>query len=383
MPLNSPNILRCGHKYECNACQNTETEYPSQLKTKQELLAEKCLTYMAANSHADIEVLSVGPYHFRNKMDLVWSQDRLGFYSQKSGRDFSIIDLKQCELITEDLQNWFNSFKQIHWPIQKGSVRLRSGKNKLRGAWLDFANLDVAQLLKQETLLKGLLDSSNPTFIEIGQRRKKLVSEDRLKLTDPEFHSWSSSRCNDQEVDLYSCVGTFTQSGNEAQHKLAYWIDEKLSALNIKSVIEFGSGVGTLTFPASSQGRKVLACEVDKLATEALQFSRRKFEDSNDLQLNIDILNQDFQNKSYSFDSHFDCFLINPPRSGMMNFNKTLAALPKNPQYGIYVSCFLDSFLKDCEKLKEMNYRISELAILDQFPWTDHFEILAVFKKGL
>ena len=70
---------------------------------------------------------------------------------------------------------------------------------------------------------------------------------------------------------------------------------------------------------------------------------------------------------------------MNPPRSGLKDFLTPLMAIDNNqrPKDFVYMSCFLDSFSLDAKKLIEMGYQLLEISIVDQFPMTEHFEILS------
>ncbi len=77
--------------------------------------------------------------------------------------------------------------------------------------------------------------------------------------------------------------------------------------------------------------------------------------------------------------SQADLVLVDPPRSGLMGFLDPFAALPKKPEYFLYVSCFAESFSRDAKRLREFGYQLQTIQILDQFPQSLHFELVALF----
>lgn len=75
----------------------------------------------------------------------------------------------------------------------------------------------------------------------------------------------------------------------------------------------------------------------------------------------------------------FDAVVIDPPRAGAMAQARELASsdVPKI----VYVSCNPQSFAKDAKALEEGGYTMSALTIVDQFVWSAHTELVAVFEK--
>jgi 23S rRNA (uracil1939-C5)-methyltransferase len=361
-PKNS--ILQCVHRETCGSCSVIELSQEDLGAKKQQRLRQSLIE---ADIFAELQIPLLQPEAgFRERVDLIFENGKLGYFQKHSKSSFSVTE---CELLTPELLQWVLDFQKIQWPIKKGSVRLRVSPTGQRGVWLDFANLDVALLLKQEIDLLSLLKQN--VVVEIGQKRKRLrFTEQGLKLKEPHAESWTETFREGQAHALNCLVGNFTQTGRWANQRMAEWVQRNLDAET--SVIEFGSGVGTLTIPAAAQKRFVLACEMDELACESLKKSSQD--------LKIEIFQGDFQKNIFSRTESFHSFLINPPRSGMGNFAQTLKTLPTLPQNGLYVSCYLESFLKDAKELKILGYQLANVMILDQFPWTEHFEILAAFK---
>ncbi|HEX2882520.1 MAG TPA: hypothetical protein VHO25_23530 [Polyangiaceae bacterium] len=75
-----------------------------------------------------------------------------------------------------------------------------------------------------------------------------------------------------------------------------------------------------------------------------------------------------------------DCVIADPPRKGLTP--GVLAALTQRaPKRFIYVSCGLDSFLRDAEALLQGPYRLKQLEAYALFPFTEHVETLALFER--
>jgi 23S rRNA (uracil1939-C5)-methyltransferase len=301
-------------------------------------------------------------------------EQRIGLFDREHAE---ILDLKQCPQLSPALEAWYQEFREIQWPIERGSVRLRVSPSGERGAWLDFANLDVKNLLEERDLLQRLMSLA---FVEIGQRRKALVLRDgQLKLIDPILKPWFETYVNGKAVPLLCTVGSFTQPGFRANHALLESLMKMLGETEAQRVFEFGSGIGNFTLPIAQLAEKVTAFEIDILACGSLEQS---LQTQAQLQDKIEIRQGDFQKPSERRPLDFsqaDSVFVDPPRSGLKDFLKPLEQSTHRPLNFFYVSCFAESFSQDAKRLQALGYELKQLKILDQFPQSPHFEIISHF----
>ena len=102
-----------------------------------------------------LEWLEVGPFHFRDRVDLTYDSGRYGFYDQQHRQIFQV---EECPILSPALWELFQALTKISLPIQKGSIRLRVTPKAAmevgawkqdpseNGIWLDFANDDIKLL---------------------------------------------------------------------------------------------------------------------------------------------------------------------------------------------------------------------------------------------
>ena len=329
----------------------------------------------------EIAWVDVAAGGLRDRADLMFEQtvngSRLGLFDRfKTG----LVDLQGCPQMSESLEAWFQDFRKFQFPIKRGSVRLRVSPQGLRGVWLDFANVDVKALLDERTTLDRLRAHA---IVEIGQRRKRLVErEGQLKLQDPILEPWFETYSNTRTISLYSTIGTFTQPGFRANRAL---VDEVLARLprgtNWRAA-EFGSGVGNFTLPLADVCQSVDVFEIDQLALQGLQ---RSLAEQN-LEQKVRIHSGDFQRSALNELqlNGFDLLLVDPPRSGLMKFLDPIERLQpaERPVQLLYISCFADSFAADAARILNLGYDVGPVSIVDQFPQSRHFEIVASFMKN-
>lgn len=345
---------------------------------EQKLLKTEHLQSLSQSFNLDldcaIDFLRLQPSHLRDRLDFTLINGQLGLYSKDHQQ---IIDLPFCQQLSPALQDWLTDFREIQWPLQKASFRLRVGPAGQRGLWIDAANIDIKALLDEKQLLQNL---QKRCFVEIGQKRKVPTEvAGILKLRDPEHRVWFQSWMGDSPIDLYCQVASFTQPSLLANKAICQLISSWVSKLDHPRILEFGSGIGNLSFPALLHAHSLTACEIDHRSLEGF---RKTLADLS-LQHKVQIHAGDFQKKLTEDFSNFDLILCNPPRSGLMNFLEPLDSLQhgQRPKYFLYMSCFPESLCKDLQKLVQLGYKIEEMTIADQFPQTSHYEVLCLLQR--
>lgn len=370
--------VHCPYSQSCGGCQLLQMSYGEQVETKKtELL--RLLKDAGLEISSDLKLFSAGPAHLRDRLDFSLQEGRLGLF-HKDKRE--IVDIEICAQLSPALQEWLTEFRKFQWPFTKGSFRLRVGPQEQRGLWIDLANIDIKTLLDEQHLLRSLQQRA---FVEIGQRRKVPVwTGHEYKLRDPEHHIWFETWVNETPVNLYCQVASFTQPSLRANRAIAQLITHWVSSYPQARLIEFGSGIGNLTFPALAAADHILACEIDDLSLQGLQHSLDHLPAPlAHLKSRVEIYRGDFQKKILQDFSKFDGILANPPRSGLMNFLNPLKDLApaQRPEFFIYMSCFPESMTRDLVVLKECGYSIQDMYILDQFPQTSHYEVLTLLQR--
>lgn len=376
-PANSAIKISCPYQSSCNGCQYLHLDYAQQLdlKTKElsELLAKKGL------ASPQIKILSAGPAFLRDRLDFSLQGGRLGLYA-KDAHD--IVDIEICAQLSPALQEWLTEFRSYAWPVEKGSIRLRVGPSGERGVWLDFANVDIKKILDEKNLLQRLQKTA---FVEMGQRRKvPHWNGSEFKLKDPELNIWFNTWMNQEAVNLYCHVASFTQPSHKTNELIGSTISAWVAKYPNARVIEFGSGIGNLTLPALASASSLMACEIDALSLEGLEKSVAMLPSSlKSYADKLTIHRGDFQKKILKDFSEFDGILANPPRSGLMSFLNPLAELApeQRPAFFIYMSCFPESMAVDLVKLQSYGYEMRECLILDQFPQSTHYEVLTLLER--
>lgn len=370
-------MLACSYSARCSGCDWLLVPADEQRRLKIENL--QTATGPVIPAGVEIGFTAIAEGGLRDRVDLMLDRrsgrQRLGLFDRfKTG----IVDLEGCPQLSPALEAWLADFRRLGFPIDRGSVRLRVGPGGQRGVWLDFANVDVKKLLDEDKLLRELLAMAT---VEIGQRRKRLaLKEDRLKLIDPLLEPWFETYLGDKPTPLFCAIGSFTQPGFRANRALVSEAMKPVLASQATRVIEFGSGIGNFTLPLANAAGHVDAYEVDSLALEGLNLAATHA-GLTENQLKIHEGNFQGDKSGVVEFAEADLVFVDPPRSGLMKFLDPLVALARRPRDFVYVSCFAESFALDAARLASFGYGLTMITIVDQFPQSRHYEIVASFRQ--
>ena len=366
----SLSLKQCTYFPACQGCSLWDVTYSEQARLK---ISQLQNLFLAADLTSPVVAFeSCGMQGLRHRVDFTLSNgeiQKMGFYDH----DKNLIDIDVCLQLSPPLQSFFAEFRQIQFPIKKGSVRLRVGPKGLRGCWLDFSNLDIKHLLEEKTTFARLLEQD--IFIEVGQKGKRVQNiNGTLKLTDPQTQAWFETYdANSRAIPLLGLVSDFTQPSWYSAKKMVEiilgWTESNAKA------IEFGPGLGQFTLPLLAKGCEVAVYESEASATEYLLLNAK----NNQLDQRLKIHLGDYQNKSITDVKSIDFAIVNPPRSGLKKFTSQL--IRTGAKKIIYVSCFPESMVQDLVLLINEGYQVKEVNIVDQFPQTKHYESCVLLQR--
>lgn len=372
--VNSENTLNCQFQGKCGGCSWWNLSSQDQLHLKAQRAQD--LWWQTFQEELELQTHQAFSTQGRDRIDLTYMNDAWGMFSLQ---EKTLIPLSSCVLTVPALQKAHQEFIDIPLPpqITKASCRLRVSPIGDKGVWLDMANLDIKFLLEEAKYLKSLKEKN--FLLEIGQKRKRLQLETNTwKLKDPEAHPWTFTYSNGRALPLSGSIGSFTQSGPTAVLCISEIIEDFLkdtdpSMVRKKNCAEFGAGLGTLTAMALPYFESIDIYEWDLQSIHFLQTNLKNWSHS----CKVEFFHGDFRHQSLE-KKNYDTLLLNPARSGMGNFLKD-TPVQKSKQI-IYMSCFFDSFVEDAKVLRQQGYELKKAHLVDQFPFSSHFEFLSNWK---
>lgn len=252
---------------------------------------------------------------------------------------------------------------------------LSSGQNKILITLIYHKPLNNDWSLSAERVRRELGVSI------IGRSRKKKIVlgdsfvEENIKVKDHSFVFRQPEGC-------------FTQPNLKINKDIMSWLMEIIpNSAKKLDVIELYCGIGNFTMPLSKKFKNVLATEVSKLALETakenqklnkinnIKFARLSSKETQEALFGTRNFRrlEGIEIKKYDF----NYVVIDPPRSGLDPDTLNLVVNIKNV---IYISCNPKSLLEDLEHILK-THKIINLAVFDQFPWTEHLEVGALMES--
>lgn len=184
-------------------------------------------------------------------------------------------------------------------------------------------------------------------------------------------------RCGTVLVDL--APGGFAQASDSGHAALEQGVMRALApvAAGGGRLADLYSGAGTFTFPVAQAGARVHAVEGDAMALNALA----RAANAHGLADAVAVEQRDLARWPLTAAelSAFDAVLFDPPRGGAKAQAGQIAA--STVPLVVAVSCNPATFARDAWLLAEGGYRLREVTPVDQFHWSRHLELVAVFER--
>lgn len=169
--------------------------------------------------------------------------------------------------------------------------------------------------------------------------------------------------------------GAFLQATKQAEELI---VGETVAAMaGAKRIADLFSGAGAFTFPLAARaqvhavdGERALIAAL-RAAADAAGFGGKITTDVRDL-LKRPLVADELKK--------FDAVVFDPPRAGASSQagRITAARIP----LVVAVSCNPTTFARDAKLLLDGGYALEKAVPVDQFLWTPHLEVVAVFRRG-
>jgi len=285
---------------------------------------------------------------------------RLGFHETAS---HSVVDLLECPILSPALTCLLPSLRALLGRLlpARGVATVTLGESD-RGIDLglqlpappDLAALEMlAEFAESQDLARlWWLDRGDIPML-IAERRRPTV------------------RLGDIDVDLPP--GAFQQATAAGERALTRAVID--AAGSAQHIADLFSGIGTFALPLLP-GRRVHAVEQSPAALDALAAAVRRAE-----QTGLTVERRDLMARPLlpAELSRYNAVLFDPPRAGAAAQCEQLAQ--STVPTVIAVSCNPASFARDAAILRKGPYRLDWVLPVDQFLWSNHVELVALFRR--
>ncbi|GAB4371337.1 MAG: class I SAM-dependent RNA methyltransferase [Kiloniellaceae bacterium] len=286
----------------------------------------------------------------------------LGYYERESHQ---LADIDACLLVVPELQALIAPLRAALQPV------------------LEIREQARITATLSETGIDLLIDSRQPLRLMDREALAAFAEENdlaRLSWTDGQEEPTPLALRRDPllsfgGVPVLLPPGGFVQPTAEGEKML---VDLVMAAVpeGAETAADLFAGCGTFTFPLAER-LQVYAAEGAEDSLMALDAAARRSDRGGRVQAELRDLAR-FPVQADELDGG-DVVVFDPPRNGAREQAAEIAA--SDVPTVIAVSCNPTTFARDARTLVDGGYRLKEATPVDQFPWSGHLELVAVFER--
>lgn len=357
----------CPHFNQCGGCDMQHMGYSAQLSYKQQTLKQLMKKFAGREIElaAPISGLEKG-YRRRARISLLWDKKQrvlqFGFRRKQSKQ---IETVTQCPVLAPQLETLLPELKQCLSGFARPEV--------LGHVELVLADNGVVMTLRHTAPL------SEPDQAALRQFAEQHQAILYLMPASDELHRLVGEAPYYQEVGVKVPFepNHFIQVNQQVNQQMVAQALEWLDPQADEHVLDLFCGLGNFSLPIARKAKSVIGVEgvaemVHKATINAAlnQINNAQFFHAN--------LEQDFVGQPWASEQ-FDKIVLDPARAGASGIIDKVSAL--GAKRVVYVSCNPATLARDSQSLLDQGYRLTQLGMLDMFPYTSHLESMALFEK--
>ncbi len=384
----------CSHAQICGGCCWQQMSYEAQLREKQARVE------MAFGFAARPIIPCDQQYHYRNKMEFSFSENRggqkfLGLMIAQA--EPYVFNVEECHLVNPwfskalcAVRKWWegSGVKAYFPPSDEGSLRYLTLREAMRTgekmAVLNVSGNPAFALNRQEidsfvAVLKEAVSDDLSIFLRIHQTKKGRPTHFFEMHCSGKDHIMEQLHLQGGVLSFKISPISFFQPNTLAAEKL---YDAALALLPQCSIVyDLYCGTGTLGMAAARHAHQVIGIELSPEAVIDAKANALHNGLSNVTIHQGDVGQVITQLMGSSNFIRPDAVIVDPPRAGLdalaLHHLKTLW-----PKTIIYISCNPKTQAENVKELQNAGYQLQLLQPLDQFPHTYHIENIALLQRA-
>jgi 23S rRNA (uracil1939-C5)-methyltransferase len=348
----------CKHFGICGGCALQHVARDAYLAWKREQVVTT-LTQRGFDNAPVGEIVSIPPATRRRanfKARLGEGGVQLGFYEPNSR---TLVDIHECHILVPTLQN-------LIAPLRATLSRtLHKNETAELLATATDAGIDLSLKLKR---------ARSPDFLMALGELANTLKLARLAWNGEVAAQRAQPVLRVGKFDVALPVEPFLQPSAEGERILQHFVVEAVTGA--KRVADLFAGCGTFALMLAPAHR-VYAADLGGAMIEALDAAAR----AGGAGANVTTETRDlFRRPLLEHElKRFDAVVLDPPRPGAKAQSEALAG-SRVPRI-VYASCNVASFARDARILCNGGYRLTRVTPIDQFIWSPHVELAAVFER--
>jgi 23S rRNA (uracil1939-C5)-methyltransferase len=374
----------CAAFNKCGGCSLQHMDYEYQLNHKKNIVLNSLKKALGFNVEVN-ETIGMGiPYNYRNKAQYPVSNNKIGFFADRS---HNIVENDNCYIqnsISDKLAK--DTFKLI----QKYKISIydeKNGKGLIRHIVTRIA-VNTGELMlilvtngeqfKEKNMLIDDIVKLYPTINSIVQNIN--TENNNVILGDKCITLYGDDYITDILGDFKFKISPLSfYQVNPVQTELLYNTAKEFADLTGKeTVFDLYSGIGTISIFMSDKAEKIYSVEVVEAAVEDAKENAKL----NNID-NIEFVQGEAETivpELYEKNIKADVVFIDPPRKGCeQSLLNTIAEM--KTEKVIYISCNPATLARDLKYLTDNGYKIEKVQPVDMFPQTSHVETVVLMSQ--
>jgi len=363
--------VTCKHFGSCGSCGLYALDYAVQLEQKKQKVAK----LLAPFYQGEPEVFDSPDSHYRARAEFrIWHEGERCDFAMGNMERNGAVTIKECPKVIVPIEKrmWkllemINASQEILKRKLFAVEFLATTTDECLITMLYHRKLDEAWEVEARKL-EELLDAK----VMGRSRKQKVVFSDEFVTEKLDIDG--------RTYTYVEYESGFTQPNPAVNVKMIEWAIAQAKKTGGGDFLEAYCGLGNFTLPLSCYFDKVLATEISKRSIHAalencalngienITFARLASEEMTEALKGV----REFSRlKGVDLDSYnFTTVLVDPPRAGL---DEGTTQLISGMEHIIYISCNPETLARDLETLTR-THKVSEAAMFDQFPHTDHVE---------
>ena len=371
---------RCEHFGQCSGCSLQHLDAPSQIATKQRVLAENFERIGKVTPQAWLPPLTGEPWGYRRKGRLsvrnVVKKGRVLVGFREDGNPRFVADIQQCEVMHPALGPKVGLLADLLGGMDAANdipqIEFAAGDDIMALVFRHMQPLsqrDLAALTafgQQHELAIYLQPGGNSSVHPLWPEHPRLA----FRI--------ASGDVGVDDVELEFQPLDFVQVNADMNQRMMARTLELLDPQPTDRVLDLFCGLGNFTLPIARRVAEVVGVEGEHgLVERAAQNASRNGIDN--ARFHVANLFEDQRNTDWARQP-WDKLLLDPPRAGA---DKVLEYLPhKQTRRVVYVSCHPASLARDAGILVNRHgFKLKSAGVMDMFPHTSHVESIALFER--
>lgn len=310
----------------------------------------------------------------------------LGFNAHNSNEILSVLS---CPLLTEKINQNLELIRALLLKIANVQIVSKGKKKKQTAQKVEKGDVWITQA-------DNGLDVVLEFDFELNMEMRQIIFEEIWNCDD--IARISHRRNNNQPAEtiiekakphlkianreVYIPAGSFLQPSKQGEEALLALVDKYMGDTKGK-IADLFCGVGTFSYPlAADINNKIIAVDSSDALLSGFRASINR-----QMIPNIEIVNKNLFKYPLVDKELKDlvAIVMDPPRAGAKEQVKAIASLAQadKPEKIVFVSCNPASFVRDANMLIEGGYELKAITMVDQFLYSPHSEVVALFIKGL